>query len=79
MNIDFAASVILRTLRSFPARHQHGDVVPIQQDLIQPGHSPTLAGALVLHHVIQHHVDKIVKAQQGAHYLLVILHDDVDP
>ena len=76
---DFEASVVLRTLRSLPTGHQHGDVVPIEQDLVQPGHPPTLAGALVLHHVVQHHVDKVVETQQGAHHLLVILHDDVDP
>ena len=77
--LDLEASIVLRTLRSLTTWHQHGDVVPVEQDLVKPGHSPAFAGTLVLYHVVQHHVDKVVEAQQGTHHLLIILHDDVDP
>ena len=59
------------------SRNQHGDVVPIQQDLVQLGHPPALAGHLVLRHVLQHHVDEVVKAEQSADHLLIILHYNV--
>merc|ERR1719474_302710 len=74
-----SVSVVLRTLRSLSTRHKHSDIVPIQQDLVQPGHPAALAGALVLHHIVQHHVDEVIEAKQGAHNLLVVLHDYVYP
>lgn len=56
----------------------HGNVVPVEQDLVELGDASPLRGGLVLGDVLEEHVDKVIEAQQCAHYLLVILHDDVD-
>ena len=65
------------SLWTVSTRNQHGDVVPIQQNLVQLGDSPALTGHLVLGHVLQHHVDEVVKAEQSADHLLIILHYNV--
>ena len=57
-------------LRTAATRHQHGDVVAVQENLVQLGHPPALAGALVLDDVLQHHVDKVVEAEECAHQFL---------
>lgn len=56
----------------------HGDVVSVEQDLVELCHPPSFGGRLVLRHVLQQHVDKVVESQQSSHHFLVVLHDDVD-
>ena len=56
----------------------HGDIVAIEQDLIELGDSSSLRRALVLGHVFQVHVDEVVEPEQRAHDLFVVLHDDVN-
>jgi len=70
---------VMTPLWPLPPGHQHRDVVPVQEDLVQLGHPPPLAGRLVLGHVLQHHVHEVVEPEQSAHHLLVVLHDDVHP
>merc|ERR1712226_1451446 len=72
-------STMLGALWSFTSRHQHRDVVSVEEHLIEPSHPLSLAGTLVLHHVLQNHVDKVVESEQGSHDLFVVLHDDVNP
>ena len=56
----------------------HGDVVAVEEDLVELGDPPALWRGLVLGDVLEHHVYEVVEAEQGAHDLLVVLHDDVD-
>ena len=63
---------------AFAAWHKHGDVVAIEQDLVEFGDTATFARILELGHVLQDHVHKVVESQERAHDLLVIAHDDVD-
>ena len=56
----------------------HRDVVAVEEDLVELGDPPALWRGLVLGDVLEHHVDKVVEAEQGAHDLLVVLHYDVD-
>ena len=41
-----------RLLGPAAARNQHGDVVPVEQDLVQLRHPSTLAGALVFYNIL---------------------------
>ena len=56
----------------------HRDVVAVEEDLVELGDPPSLGRGLVLGDVLEHHVDEVVEAEEGAHDLLVVLHDDVD-
>ena len=56
----------------------HRDVVSVEEDLVELGDPPSLGRGLVLGDVLEHHVDEVVEAEEGAHDLLVVLHDDVD-
>ena len=56
----------------------HCDVVAVEQDLVQLCDPPPLGRGLILGYVLQVHVDKVVKAEERPHQLLVVLHDDVD-
>lgn len=56
----------------------HSYVIPIQEDLIQLCDSSALWRALVFSYILQHHVNKVVKAQESSNNFLVALHDDVD-
>ena len=55
----------------------HGDVVAVEQDGLQLGDPPALRRALVLGHVLQHHVDEVVEPAERPYDLLIVLHDDV--
>ena len=59
------------------SRPHHGDVVAVEQDRLQLGDPPALWRALVLRHVLQHHVHEVVEPAECANNLLVVLHDDV--
>lgn len=56
----------------------HGDVVPIEKDLVEFGNTASFRCRLKLHDILEDHVDEIVETKQRAYDLLVILHDDVD-
>lgn len=64
--------------RTFLATH-HGDVVPVEEDLVELGDPPALRRGLVLGDVLENHVDEVVEAEEGPHDLLVVLHYDVNP
>jgi len=46
--------------------------------LIQFGDAATIGRVLILRHIVQEHIYKVVESQKSAHHLLVVLHDDVD-
>ena len=63
---------------SFTAWYQDCDIVAIEQNLIQLGDTAALGCVLKLGHVLDDHIYKVVKPQQGAHDLLVVPHDYMD-
>ena len=56
----------------------HGDVVAVEEDLIQFGYPPSLWCDFKFCHILQHHVDKVIKAQRRADNFFVGFHDDVN-
>lgn len=56
----------------------HGDVIAIEQDLVQLCDASALGRGFELGHVLQDHVDKVVESEERAHDLLVVLHDNMD-
>ena len=59
-------------LGSSPTRHQHRDVIPIEEDSVQLRDSFAFTCLLVLYHILQHHVDVVVEAHQRAHNLILV-------
>ena len=49
----------------------HCDVVPVEQNLVQLCDPPPLGRGLVLGHVLQVHVDKVVEAKEGSNLKLI--------
>lgn len=60
----------------FSSWNQHADIIAVEQDL---GKLCVVSGVVEFRHVLQHHVDVVVKAQEGAAELLIALHDDPYP
>ena len=61
------------------SRHTHHRyVVAVKENLVQLCDPPSFGRGLILRHVLQYHVHKVIKPKQSSNDLLVALHDDVD-
>lgn len=58
--------------------YQHSDGIPVQQDLIQLGDASAFRSVLVLGHIFQEHIDKVVEAEQSSDDFLVVPQNYVD-
>eukprot|EP00306_Pavlova_sp_CCMP459_P010903 CAMPEP_0185183734 /NCGR_PEP_ID=MMETSP1140-20130426/2148_1 /TAXON_ID=298111 /ORGANISM="Pavlova sp., Strain CCMP459" /LENGTH=88 /DNA_ID=CAMNT_0027749759 /DNA_START=569 /DNA_END=835 /DNA_ORIENTATION=+ len=60
------------------SRNKDGNVVPIEQNLVQLGDASSLGGDFIFCHILKHHVHVVIEAPQCPHELLIALHDDPD-